>query len=302
MTDWELDPDFPFGTQGAKPKSILLSPVAPPHDFLIGGHRYLFKWAASDREHAQIWSEIIAYEIGKLVGVPVPPAFLAYDAQNRRIGVLIEFFYGHPGQIGADRFVHAIERLKGTGVQVDFRCGSLRDNIWLTRGHKVSYWKRWWAETLAFDALISNQDRHSENWGFLITTPTGEPVTYDLAPAFDNGSSLGWQVQDSDLERFLEPNRVTRFVTRGRHHCGWMSGDLESANHVKLCNKFLELYGEGSETMRRVIQLDDSQITELMDWAKSFDAEAEFSERRAEFVATLLRLKRESLAEAIGRM
>lgn len=28
--------------------------------------------------------------------------------------------------------------------------------------------QRWWAETIAFDAIIGNTDRHSENWGFLI--------------------------------------------------------------------------------------------------------------------------------------
>ncbi|MBP4060846.1 HipA domain-containing protein [Aeromonas caviae] len=40
---------------------------------------------------------------------------------------------------------------------------------------------------LMLDALISNQDRHSENWGFL-TTKNG---TYHLSPTFDHAASLG---------------------------------------------------------------------------------------------------------------
>lgn len=40
---------------------------------------------------------------------------------------------------------------------------------------------------LMFDVLISNQDRHSENWG-LIQTSAG---TYHLSPSFDHAASLG---------------------------------------------------------------------------------------------------------------
>jgi hypothetical protein len=40
---------------------------------------------------------------------------------------------------------------------------------------------------LMLDALISNQDRHSENWGYIVT----KKGTTHLAPSFDHASSLG---------------------------------------------------------------------------------------------------------------
>jgi serine/threonine protein kinase HipA of HipAB toxin-antitoxin module len=64
--------------------------------------------------------------------------------------------------------VHAIERLQGLGYPIDFKRGSLKDNVTLCRQHGIANWRTWWARTLAFDAIIGNTDRHTENWGFLI--------------------------------------------------------------------------------------------------------------------------------------
>jgi hypothetical protein len=112
------------------------------------------------------------------------------------------------------RFVHAIERFQGMGIAVDERRGSLRDNVLLTRAHKVVDWRRWWAETIAFDALIANTDRHSENWGFLVDQSVPGDASYSLAPAFDNGTSLGFLIREPDLPRFTKPAKLAQFIAR----------------------------------------------------------------------------------------
>ena len=296
LADWEPDDDFPYGPQGAKPKRIVICPNPPPHSFLIGGHRYLFKEPGGTKAQ-QIWSEVIAYELSRDMGLPVPPAFLAQGPGNGSPGVLIEFFYGHQFDPEA-RFVHAIERLQGLGMSIDYRTGSLKDNITMCRVHNVNDWRLWWGRTLAFDAIIGNTDRHSENWGFLTCSDAG-CMTYSLAPAFDNGTSLGYIVGEKQLESFSKPERIKILVQKGRHHFGWVAGDKEGAQHARLCRTFKN-YANLHSVMDDALKLTDNRIRQIVDWCCSFDFPVPFTPARAIFVATQLRARRDALAATLG--
>ncbi|RKR03939.1 HipA domain-containing protein [Maricaulis maris] len=291
VADWEPDQDFPIPPVGKRAKDILVCPSPPPFGFLLGGHRYLFKKPNVDGENPQIWSEAIAYEVGKLCGVPVPPAFIAINSRTDEIGVLIEFFFGYQDEENPRRFVHAIDRFQAFDSEIDLQRGSLRSNLLLTRSHRIPNWRRWWAETIAFDAIISNSDRHSENWGFLVNhSPQGE-VSYELAPAFDNGSSLGWRIRDADLRQHLSEESIRRFVNRGKHHYGWLEGDHSGAHHVELCRKYLSVYETAGATFQRVIQLEEAEVEGIVAWASEFAHPARFSGYRAEFILAIIKAK-----------
>lgn len=122
LNGWEPDEDFPFGPLGAKAKRIFVCPNPPPFGFLIGGHRYIFKEPQGTKAQ-QVWSEVIAYEIGRMAHVEIPPAFLATAPGNGSPGVLIEYFYGHVGDPDL-RLVHGIERLQARGFETDMKRGS----------------------------------------------------------------------------------------------------------------------------------------------------------------------------------
>ncbi|WP_211881216.1 HipA domain-containing protein [Pseudarthrobacter albicanus] len=70
----------------------------------------------------------------------------------------------------------------------------------------------WFAGFLVLDALIGNQDRHSENWSIEIT-PDG---TYHLAPSYDHATSLGIvQRNPEKLNRLVsDPGAVRKFAAR----------------------------------------------------------------------------------------
>ncbi|WP_431269039.1 HipA domain-containing protein [Dankookia sp. P2] len=218
--------------KGARPKRTVVCPNPPPRSYLIGGHRYLFKHP-SGRTAQQIWSEVIAYKLAREVGVDVPPAFLACDSATAEAGVLIEYFYGPPGRRDV-RFVHAVDRFQAHAISFDEKAGALTNNIAVSRMQGAPDWRGWWARTLAFDTLIGNTDRHSENWGFLVDWQAGSRPTYELAPAFDNGSSLGCAIRDEDLIRYHEPDRFKRFLGRG-HHYSWRDRDDTPGGHAALC-------------------------------------------------------------------
>jgi hypothetical protein len=240
---------------------------------------------------------VIAYELSRDLGVPVPPAFLALGPGNGAPGVLVEFFYGHPFE-SETRFVHAIDHLQGLSLPVDFRRGSLKDNITLCRLHRTPDWRGWWGGTLALDAIIGNTDRHTENWGFLIRP--GSPVNYELAPAFDNGTSLGHIIREEDLQSWMVPAKMRALLARGRHHFGWVSGESDSAQHARLCRVFCDHVTGGQSAMDDALFLTDNRISRIVQWCCSFDFPLPFTGARAEFVEMQLRARRDALTAALG--
>ncbi len=296
VDEWDLYTEAPF-LQGRKPKRVVVCPDPAPKSYLIGGHRYVFKTPEGSKVQ-QIWSEVIAYHLGTLIGVPVPPAFLAYDRVQDKPGVLVEFFYGH-SHLPARRFVHAIERFQAYGTPVDFRRGSLRDNVLLSRAHKVTQWKKWWARTIAFDALIANSDRHSENWGFLISQESDVEPTYSMSPVFDNGTSLNFIIQDKDLPKFLTPNRLKRLAEDGTHHFGWLSGNDHSAQHARLCAMFANVFGSSGNTMGDVIHFPEQAIDDFLYWCTEFDFAVRFVPERASLISQMLRIRRDAISQSL---
>lgn len=69
-----------------------------------------------------------------------------------------------------------------------------------------------WAYFLVLDALVANTDRHHMNWG-VIESPEGRRV---LAPSFDHGTALGFQVPDEERARRLRDDEVESWCSRGR--------------------------------------------------------------------------------------
>jgi hypothetical protein len=296
ISSWEADPDFPFGPQGAKPKRILVCPAPPPHPFLIGGHRYLFKEPTGSRAQ-HIWSELIAYELARDSAVDVPPAFLAEDRRHGVPGVLVEFFYGHMGESDR-RFVPAIDIFQGQRAQVNLKVGSLRDNVRLSRAMQAPQSQAWWARTIAFDALIANTDRHSENWGFIVETVNGAPK-YKLAPVFDNGTSLGHIVRDEDLPKF-HGARLTTFCRQGKHHYGWLSGDEQTRPFATLCGHYVKVYPTLKGVVLDLINRKEQRIVEIVNRCLDVKFGVPFTQERARFVIAQVSERRSMIEAAVG--
>ena len=81
VADWEVDAEFGVFPQGARAKDAVFAPVPPPEPVLVGEKRYLFK--RSKRSYPdQFWGEVIAYRVGCLMGLEVPPAFAAFSSRT----------------------------------------------------------------------------------------------------------------------------------------------------------------------------------------------------------------------------
>ncbi len=157
------------------------------------------------------WAEKVACEIAKIIGLPVAEYELAiYEG---KLGTLSTSFVGDD-----ERLIHGNELL----VKIDKKYPI--DRFYKVREYKLDTVLRIINllekdETLSlsdalynfvgyiiFDCLIANQDRHHENWGFVVT----KDQKIRLSPSFDHASGFGCKVQRREIE--------DRLATRDRNY------------------------------------------------------------------------------------
>lgn len=245
ISEWEEH--LYYGTGGTRDKVV----VENSDD----GCLYYFKTSLKKRVLDYVyefWSEIIASEIGKSIGVDI----LHYDvAWNKgRLGCLSKSMLApqeelqegyrwltgfYPEYDANDKDAYSfqiIERLLKSRFQ---NKGFVRNII----------------ETIVFDSIIGNEDRHQENWGIIVSNRLSDHVfgrnrsavetEYVFAPIYDSGSSMGRELSDSKVTQMLKDNvQLEAYVNRGRSEIRW-EGEIGKQKHLDLIKKVSEFgYGD----------------------------------------------------------
>lgn len=297
---WAPHEEFGVHPIGSKPKQTLICPADANEPFLIPRHPYLFKRAEGWRQH-QLWSEVIAFRLSLLCRVDVPPAFVALNERTGELGVLIEFFYHYPDEVPPSRLVHGTDVLRRLRLGDETgRPHGARTNVTVSRRFKAGCEANWWGRVLTFDALIGNTDRHTENWGFLVRQVAGEEPTYSFAPAFDNGTSLAYEMSEGRLAACSDGGWIDSYIDRGKHHCGWDATDDGPTAHVPLVAKFATHFPEAVEAMRQVLTFDPSAPEKVLAECATFDVSLQLSPVRVQFLASLIEARRKRLQAALG--
>lgn len=170
-----------------------------------------------DKDIGELRSEVCASNIGRLFGFPVQRTWLCKIPQYKSLGlrhslgVLIHLAVRRQrdtrrGQFRED-LLHGADMIS----LVDSKFASLKNLKEKRRVYTLKVvvdairnyvdknpgseklWDQFF-ELLVFDALIGGTDRHYYNWGVLEKADTGEFIR--LAPAFDNGVSLLWKIDE----------------------------------------------------------------------------------------------------------
>jgi hypothetical protein len=210
----------------------------------------------------------------------------------------VEFFYGYPGEERGLRFTHGSDLTQA--IITDRKKGrphSVPYNVRLCRRYGVNDPESWWGQVLAFDALIGNTDRHPDNWGLLVRL--GPAPRFTMAPAFDNGTSLAYELPEVRLPHASDQNWIDRYVARGTHHAGWSISKNEATPHFRMCTTFLAAYPAAGAAMRNVILCDDSHIGKVLALSTVMDAPNSLSQKRADFLGKLLATRRRELDRAL---
>lgn len=133
------------------------------------------------------------------------PGLLSYDLaptghELQTGGVLIGEIDDRLVPRAKERLGHNLENIKA--VLSPLPATSMEDGPFTAYDQFCGY--------LILDALVANRDRHEQNWGVL-RAPGGQ---VSLAPSYDHGNSLGFNLEDS---------RRTRQLSRDPELAGWAS-------------------------------------------------------------------------------
>ena len=205
---WRPDQQYE-GTypEGARDKEVYFSPANPETGHIKPDWRYLFKLPRRrDWCPWQFWVEIIAYRLGCLIGVAVPPAHVGFNgcysldsgADIPVYGALIEWFYDDkkdiyiPGGQIMSQVIEDYDRVKGGQHNLESIMQSFKG---------VGY--DHWAGVLTLDTLLADTDRHQDNWGLIVRKKEGRGIeAINFSPAFDNGTALEYSVQEENFHKY----------------------------------------------------------------------------------------------------
>ena len=162
-------------------------------------------------------SEVCASNIGRLFGFSVQKTWLCKIPQYKEIhlrhpfGVLIQLDVRRERETRRNQFSEDLlhgaalislvdktfaslksERERRKVYTLSLVIKAIRNFVNKHKGSK-DIWDQFF-ELLTFDALIGGTDRHYNNWGILKKADSGEFIR--LTPAFDNGISLMWKMDE----------------------------------------------------------------------------------------------------------
>lgn len=307
---WIPDSQYLIYPEGARPKTAYFAPDKVSETFIKKGRRYLFK-KSSHAPDDQFWAEIVAYKIGCMLDINVPPTYAAYDSSNNICGALVEWFYLD----GETRFFNGGQYMQRVIADYDLDSGdqhnldtilkicrtlsmksSVQENSYILKTDYIKYW----GELILFDALIGNSDRHQNNWGITSTRDNelGKNVL-EFSPLYDNGTSLGSTRYIHKLDAWPE-QQFNTYVQNGRHHMKLNIDSATRASHLELVSHYLGLYPQLKKHLYDKISsfcfdAFDSELKKLM----SIDMPIPLNEKRAIYYKKFTAIRQNKLLEKL---
>ncbi len=265
---------------------------------------FVFKNPKRRREH-QIWSELLGSFIsGDLLGWEVQHATLGI--RHGSPGNLLRYIYKAGSE---EQFIEGWELCKEIDPEFDVDKGQhhtfplllrIYDEV-ISPRYSISRtdFMEFWSQAFALDTLISNTDRHAENWA-IIDSPSGAR----MAAFYDNGSSMGCGLDIVGLDRCfnedgqMKPSWIKRFRDSGRHHVRLDQPAKHGALFEPLCHRLLDEYPEGRAAFERVATIDLEAVRMLthriISHVKLPESHA-LTERRAVHMQSVLQIGKERI-------
>lgn len=308
IDDWRQDDTYEgVYPKGARDKSAYFSPESIKETYLKGNHRYLFKLSRSWCPW-QFWGEIIAYRLGLIMGVGVPPVHIglsnSYSQGKTTYGALIEWFYDDKKDVYVEGGQFMIQLVKN----FDRQKGTQHNFLTIAKLRGIPRFGEHWAGVFTLDCLTGNTDRHQDNWGLVVKGIRQQPMieaTPCFSPAFDNGTALGYEVVEENIEKLLNEERLEKYLTnprRARHHMKWSLDENESFNFYDFMQKFVLEFPDTKSIIEKHLGFKQSQVEEIMSPLVTaiFDTNYCLSQKRLHFIMELIFRRKKLLEKALG--
>ena len=266
----------------------------------------------------EFWSEIIASEVGTLLGFPL----LKYDIAFRspEIGCLSESMNTN----GKSTLTEGVRYLTSFNPSYNPKDKSLKSEYsfqFIERTFDFFNLGRFInniVEIIIFDSIIGNGDRHQENWGIItdykippLLEQKNSPllrllhklrikkvknITYfqggDFSPIYDSGSCLGRELEDVKVRQMIRDSHMLEsYIKKGVSEIHW---DGKKLNHFELIRVISEQYPEYvTKTIKRTeLHYNENKILETVNQIDTelpeMLIEKKLPEERKEFIIKLI--------------
>ncbi|MCX5636470.1 MAG: hypothetical protein NTX52_02095 [Planctomycetota bacterium] len=308
IDDWRQDDTYEgVYPKGARDKSAYFSPETVDESCLKGNYRYLFKLSRSWCPW-QFWGEIIAYRLGLITGVKVPQAHIGlnnkYNPGEATYGVLIEWFYNDKKDFYVEGGRFMVQLVK----DYDREKGTQHNFLDIAKEFKtIPGFQEHWAGVFTLDCLTGNTDRHQDNWGLVLKGARPKPtkdVTPCFSPAFDNGTALGYEVVEKNIDKYIDEKRLERYLTnprRARHHMKWSLDEQEDLNFYDFMKKFVLEFPDTKSIIGEQLSFSRSQVEEILSPLITAVSDNTYflSHKRLHFIIDLTFRRKELLEKAL---
>ena len=300
IDQWQRDEQYDgIYSEGAREKDLYFSPADPKTDVIKPNWHYMFKLSRSIEWCPwQFWVEIIAYRLGCLIGVKVPPAHVGYTAQYGldeipAYGSLIEWFYDE----NSDVFIHGGQFMVQLIEDYDRDKGKKHNFNSVSAFVQIPDFVKHWTGVFVLDTLIANTDRHHDNWGIVLQGGKAKPdkAKMSFAPAFDNGTAMEHGQRESNFYKFNDPNKLNKHLTNPRfakHHMKWslQQGQDSPLNFFQFVAEFALKYPESKSIIDKHLSFTRAQVEEILFPLCDFvgDKEYRLTPTRLEFMLDML--------------
>ncbi|HXK38936.1 MAG TPA: HipA domain-containing protein [Candidatus Paceibacterota bacterium] len=278
-----------------------------------------------DKDIGELRSEVCASNIGRLFGFPVQRTWLCTIPQHKElglkhpIGVLIQLDVRRQRDTRRGQFrenlIHGTDLIslidkkfaevknvkeKRKIYTLDSAIQAIRNYVKKHAGSEI-LWEQFF-ELLVFDAIIGGTDRHYYNWGVLEKADNGKFLR--LAPAFDNGVSLLWKMEEY-RPQFMRGLHDRSFPRRAEAMFKKPGGGKYSLYEVlEALYRFGDYKDPGiaRKTLKRICAVRDSRIASTI--LNNVPKETKFKTGKdeLEMVSLYVKVRLEILKEVLSRL
>ena len=309
IDDWRQDDAYEgVYPKGARDKSAYFSPETVDENHLKGNYRYLFKLSRSWCPW-QFWGEIIAYRLGLITEIEVPPAHVGlsnkYNPGQATYGALIEWFYDDK----TDLYVEGGQFMVQSVKDYDRERGTQHNFLTIANFFKsFPGFHKHWAGVFTLDCLTGNTDRHQDNWGFILKGARSKPMkegTLGFSPAFDNGTAFGYEVIEENIDKYMDEKRREKYLTdprHARHHMKWSLDEQEECNFYDFMEKFVMEFPDTKPIIGRHLSFSRSQVEEMLVPLATgvSDTKYRLSQKRLCFIIDFMFRRKQLLEQTLG--
>jgi hypothetical protein len=245
-----------IGTGGTRNKAVFQN----PDDNAL----YYFKTSLKkeDKDYKyEFWSEIIASEIGRLLGFNVLVYDIAFNGSE--LGCISKLMTSHRNEtlIEGYKYLTAYNPKYTYENKRGYTFQFIREAL---KHHKLDESIEDIIKIIVFDSLIGNSDRHQENWGFIqkFTINTVRPqklkfrskreeekveitidMNHEFSPIYDSGSCLGREIADDKIGQYLTDTVMTAAYVgnKGKSEIHWNG---EKLSHLELLHNVMSEHRE----------------------------------------------------------